>query len=279
LKKKEESQKILGIVINHNWDHPDIGKIIPLLWRDNGIRETYPLYKNSRLNPTAAYFFEKVEHFSDPNYTPSTEDILRARVRTTAVSDQEIYLNGIWNVVLTGGQRSERRKWSGSFDGVFGIIFCVSLFSYDLNLREDPAQNSLVESLYVFQEMVNSPYFTTTPFHLVFTMRDLFLDKILISPISTIFPEYSGEPNDPESVFEWIVGKFLSEIKPTKTTKALHVQVVNTLDIQECHHVIFSKILNPNIYANWPLFEETKLFDGLPKLLTDFRLEKSHDIK
>ena len=85
--------------------------------------------------------FENVTRFSDPNYEPSTQDVLRARSRTTGIDEAEFHFNDIdFRLIDVGGQRSERRKWIRCFDCVTAVIFCISMSEYDQYLREDPSQ-------------------------------------------------------------------------------------------------------------------------------------------
>lgn len=85
--------------------------------------------------------FENVGRFSDPNYEPSTQDVLRARSRTTGIDEAEFHFNDIdFRLIDVGGQRSERRKWIRCFDCVTAVIFCISMSEYDQYLREDPSQ-------------------------------------------------------------------------------------------------------------------------------------------
>lgn len=58
-----------------------------------------------------------------------------------------------------GSQRSERRKWIHSFDDVSAVFFVVALSEFNQVLYEDRKTNRMLESLLVFNEIVNSTYF------------------------------------------------------------------------------------------------------------------------
>lgn len=92
-----------------------------------------------------------------------------------------------------GGQRSERKKWIHCFEGVNAIIFCVALSGYDLVLAEDEEMNRMIESMKLFDSICNSKWFVETSIILFLNKKDLFEEKIVRSPLTICFPEYTGE--------------------------------------------------------------------------------------
>lgn len=94
-----------------------------------------------------------------------------------------------------GGQRSERKKWIHCFEGVTAIIFCVALSGYDLVLAEDEEMNRMIESMKLFDSICNSKWFVATSIILFLNKKDLFEEKIVRSPLTICFPEYSGKPH------------------------------------------------------------------------------------
>lgn len=91
-----------------------------------------------------------------------------------------------------GGQRSERKKWIHCFEGVTAIIFCVALSGYDLVLAEDEEMNRMIESMKLFDSICNSKWFVETSIILFLNKKDLFEEKIIRSPLTICFPEYTG---------------------------------------------------------------------------------------
>ena len=91
-----------------------------------------------------------------------------------------------------GGQRSERRKWIHCFDKVSAVLFVAALSEYDQVLREDDSQNRMKESLLLFDEICNSPWFRTTAFILFLNKMDLFKEKIQRVNLNVCFQDYSG---------------------------------------------------------------------------------------
>ena len=110
-----------------------------------------------------------------------------------------------------GGQRSERKKWIHCFENVTSIIFCVALSEYDQVLLEESSQvhshfsqswdldhiltisqNRMMESLVLFDSVVNSRWFMRTSIILFLNKVDLFRAKLSKSPLEKYFPDYSG---------------------------------------------------------------------------------------
>uniref|UniRef100_A0A914VZD8 Uncharacterized protein n=1 Tax=Plectus sambesii TaxID=2011161 RepID=A0A914VZD8_9BILA len=99
----------------------------------------------------------------------------------------------IARVFDVGGQRSERRKWIHIFDDVNAIIFVCALSEYDQMLMEDDKTNRMHESLTLFTQVSNSELFgAKTAVMLFLNKKDLFAEKIKITPLTKTFPEYTG---------------------------------------------------------------------------------------
>jgi len=165
------------------------------LWNDAGIQKTYEQKdKEFQLNDSANYFFNDIERIGENNFLPTNQDVLRCRVRSTGIDEAEFELEGLeFKMLDVGGQRSERRKWIHCFDCVTAVIFCASLSEYDQVLREDDSQNRMKESILLFDEICNSPWFRDTTFLLFLNKTDLFREKIPRVPLSVCFPDFPGK--------------------------------------------------------------------------------------
>lgn len=190
----------------------EVGQDIKALWQDKGIRNAYD-YRDKiyQLNDSAAYFFDNVERFIDPDYVPTEQDVLRARVRTTGIDEAQFTFEDLsFRMLDVGGQRSERRKWIHCFDSVTAVVFCASLSEYDQSLREEDGQNRMKESLLLFDEICNSPWFKETNFILFLNKTDLFREKITKVDLSVCFPSYTGGCHF-EKASDYIKQKFLEQ--------------------------------------------------------------------
>lgn len=124
-----------------------------------------------------------------------------------------------------GGQRSERKKWIHCFENVTSIIFCVALSEYDQVLLEESSQvrcpdrkpcgeganvchqNRMMESLVLFDSVVNSRWFMRTSIILFLNKVDLFKAKLARSPLGNYFPDYSGG-NDVNRAAKYLLWRF-----------------------------------------------------------------------
>ena len=55
-----------------------------------------------------------------------------------------------------------------------------------------PTKNQMDESMKLFDSICNSRWFRETPVFLFLTKKDLLAEKILHSPLTVCFPDYTG---------------------------------------------------------------------------------------
>ena len=160
-------------------------------------------------------FFQEVLRIGAHSYVPTVDDVLRARAKSTGITDtrfnmgQLSYVSHVFvvptqllclriHMIDVGGQRSERKKWIRCFEGVTSIIFCTALSEYDQVLLEAKEQartcvslvttiywltflyqNRMDESLSLFKAIINSRWFLRTSFILFLNKIDIFEAKLL----------------------------------------------------------------------------------------------------
>jgi len=187
-------------------------------------------------------FFDGIERFSQDNYVPNLDDVLRVRVRSTGIEEAIFQFDNIgFKVVDVGGQRSERRKWIHCFDCVTCVIFCASLNGYDQVLREDRTQNRMHEAILLFDEVANSNCFHKNNIILFLNKEDLFLEKIKKVPLETCFNNYPGG-DDPEVAKDFIKDRF---IERTQSSVFVHfTTAINTKNIDFVIRAVMKTILD-----------------------------------
>lgn len=122
---------------------------------------------NSSLFELIFSYFDNAERFVQEDYTPTEEDCIMARVRTTGIVVTEFDEGPIhFSVVDVAGQRSERKKWIHCFDDVKSLVFVVSLAGYNQVMFEDANHNRMHEALNLFQQIANNSVFANTPIFL-----------------------------------------------------------------------------------------------------------------
>jgi len=171
----------------------EIVRAIESLWHDPIIPSVLDRSSEFYLMDSAAYFFDDVQRIGSPDYVPNEMDVLRARTKTTGISETK-FRSGQLSIHMfdCGGQRSERKKWIHCFEAVTSIIFCVALSEYDQVLLEESGQNRMAESLVLFESVVNSRWFLRTSVILFLNKVDLFRVKLAKVPLEQFFPEYTG---------------------------------------------------------------------------------------
>jgi len=242
----EEVETYKGRVVTE-----DLGHKIGKLWRDRGIWRTFQLRTKFELEDQCKYYFENLDRIARPEYIPTISDVLRVRVKTTGIKEQEFELNKrTFRIVDVGGQRNERSKWIHCFHSVTGVIFVCALNAYDQGLCHE--QNSgdrekgLLFTLDLFEEAVNSPWFYESAIILFLNKRDLYQEKIgatytppsgsnpMKVPLSVCFPDCPVHDQDPYTQgIEYIRNEFLKRVHG----KNIHIHVTCATDTTNVHKV------------------------------------------
>ncbi len=193
-----------------------------------------------------AHFMDKAISLSAASYLPTVEDVLRVRKETSAVEEEEYWIeHALFQVVDVGGQRTERRKWVGHFDGVSAVVFVVSLAEYDQTLEEDSSVNRLIESLEVFSEVANSRWFDRSALVLMLNKKDVFAQKIATVDLRSEgdkgaparFLDYTGGCNQAKAL-EYILGRFTEIVAAASPDRQLHHHVTCATDTKALKAVI-----------------------------------------
>jgi guanine nucleotide-binding protein G(i) subunit alpha len=174
----------------------ELAKHITSLWKDSGIQQTYSMRAKYQLTDSAPYFFGKMDVIKQDDYIPTKDDVLRSRVRTTGIVENEFNIDGNqFKMFDVGGQRNERKKWIHCFEKVTAVLFVAAISEYDQVLYEDENTNRMVEALNLFEEICNSRWFRETAMILFLNKRDLFMEKIERVPLTVCFSDYEEDLN------------------------------------------------------------------------------------
>ncbi|XP_029353730.1 guanine nucleotide-binding protein subunit alpha-12a isoform X2 [Echeneis naucrates] len=202
------------------------------LWADTGIQEAYARRSEFQLN-----------------YIPSKQDILFARKATKGIVEHDFVIKKIpFKMVDVGGQRSQRQKWFQCFDGITSILFMVSSSEYDQVLMEDRRTNRLVESMNIFETIVNNKLFLNVSIILFLNKTDLLVDKIRTADIRKNFPDFRGDPRRLEDVQAFLVQSF-SRKRRNRGKPLFHhfTTAVDTENIRFVFHAVKDTILQENL--------------------------------
>ena len=169
--------------------------------------------KRSAINIIDAHkeYLNDIPRLASPEYRPTTQDVLIARVKTTQVAMEKYRIDGAdYEIYDVGGQRSERRKWIECFDSITAVIFIAALSEYDQTLAEAKRTNRMVEALELFRSVCNNRAFSNTSIMLFLNKKDIFAEKILYSDIAAQRPfcDYAGPKKDYEHGVRYFIQKF-----------------------------------------------------------------------
>jgi len=193
-----ESQPSFDYCVNkkHEQEYDDVFfSHVSRLWKDPGVQECYDRSHEYQLIDCAKYFLDKVDDVRNPDYAPSSQDMLRCRVLTQGIFETRFTIEKVnFHMFDVGGQRDERRKWIQCFNDVTAIIFVVASSSYNMMLREDNSQNRLEEAVHLFQTIWNNRWLKTISVILFLNKQDLLREKILLgkSKLEDYFEDYKG---------------------------------------------------------------------------------------
>lgn len=219
------------------------------LWADTGIQEAYTRRSEFQLSESVKYFLDNLDRIGQLNYIPSKQDILFARKATKGIVEHDFIIKKIpFKMVDVGGQRSQRQKWFQCFDGITSILFMVSSSEYDQVLMEDRRTNRLVESMNIFETIVNNKLFLNVSIILFLNKTDLLVEKIRTVDIRKNFPEFRGDPRRLEDVQAFLVQSF-SRKRRNRGKPLFHhfTTAIDTENIRFVFHAVKDTILQENL--------------------------------
>lgn len=184
---------------------PEHANLYKKLWADSGFQAIYKLRSEYQLSDSTKYFFGRLDAISDPGYIADKDDVLRAREATTGIHEFTFDLDQAeFRMLDVGGQRSERRKWIHCFEHITSVIFIVACSEYDQMLIEEREMNRMVESVALFEQIINYYWFKHTSFILFLNKRDILEEKLQTSHLNKYFPDYKGPQQDVDSGMKFI---------------------------------------------------------------------------
>jgi GTPase SAR1 family protein len=215
----------------------ETAQMIVKLWELKQIKGTYEKRFDLNLHvPTNAYYyFENVIRFSTPDFIPTFDDMMMAKLKTTGVQEIAFQNQGSDFVLVdVGGQRSERRKWLHCLDDVLAIIYISAMDDFYSMLEEDGTTNRLQESLELFSTVTSSSYFSDKGWILFLNKKDLFAEKIKKRPLNKYFSNITVEDGkNYEKSSNYILELYRKSFKG----KTLQHHFTCALDTDQCEHV------------------------------------------
>ena len=171
------------------------------LWTNPTVQQLLAL-RRTRLEDSAGFFLNDIDRVASRDYTPSDDDIVRARLRTMGVQEYRFFFEKgseagtEWLMYDVGGTRSLRQAWTPYFDDVNAIIFLAPISCFDEKLAEDHRVNRLEDSFLLWRAICSSKLLAQTQLVLFLNKCDI-LDKKLRSGIQVrdFVPSYGDRSN------------------------------------------------------------------------------------
>ena len=130
-------------------------------------------------------------------------------------------------------------------------MFIAAVSEFDQTLEEDGFTNSLDESLQLFETILASDFFASTPIILFLNKKDVLEEKLRAGiKISVYFPDYIGPEADYFAVMGFIADQFAIRNKD-KEDRPLYVHQTCATDTQNIR-VVFSvveQLILDNIFS------------------------------
>jgi len=240
----DEHQEIItelsGEMLYDNVKTPILYPKLLALWEDKGIQEvarTFISQLSLDLVDTAPYWLDNYKRILANDFSPTVEDIIKCRTKTTGIADLLFEMDGVeFRLIDVGGQRSERKKWISCFQNLTAILFVVALSEFDQKLREDSDVNRMHESMKLFRGVVANEALHHVHMILFFNKDDIFKKKIQTSKLRDTFPEYDGPEGDYNAAYDFIKNKFTS--MNTNPDRTIHTQITVATDIENIRSVM-----------------------------------------
>ncbi|KAI0775645.1 G-protein alpha subunit [Trametes elegans] len=180
-------------------------------WENTAIRRALE-QEGMDLHHHARYFVEQARRVADIKYTPSTDDILRARIRTVGVEEYRMTMETAaekgseWVFYDVGGQRSQRASWASYFEDVNAMIFLCPMSGFNQRLSEDKSVNRLYDSMTLWEGVCRNKLLANATFILLLNKADVLRAKLKAGvQFSDYVMNYDrDQPNTVESVAHYL---------------------------------------------------------------------------
>jgi len=146
----------------------------------------------------SGYFLDHIREITKPGFVPEFDSIIRTPPPVaTGIAELSFSSDvGHFTIFDVSGQRNKTSKWIQCFGGISCLFFITSLSFYDEYLESDPTVNRLLESLEVFEDLVNGNWASKSGIVVFLNRLDIFREKLKENPFTLCFPNYTGESAD-----------------------------------------------------------------------------------
>lgn len=186
----------------------EMSAAIQTIWKEAQSRENSD--KLTWRSSADKHFANSSDRILNQNYTPTDEDILYCRSKTTGIYETRLVHGGTaYHFFDLGCTNAEQKNWIRTLGNANAVIFTCDVSCYDAVLNEDDTLNGISQQLDLFESIANSEWSTNSQIIVLFTKEDtLTPGKLLTSPFQAIFPHYDGNPEIIEDAVDSLVARF-----------------------------------------------------------------------
>ncbi|KAF5372768.1 hypothetical protein D9615_010140 [Tricholomella constricta] len=217
--------------IKELWSHPTVEGLI--------------VRRKLKLDEWSEFFLRHISRVAAPDYTPTTDDILHARIQTMGVAEHvfDVNIHGksvSWHLFDVGGARGQRHSWVPYFDDANAIIFVAPVSAFDQYLEEDPRTNRIDDSLQLFTQICSNALLKSVHLVLFLNKTDLLKAKLdtglRVRKYITSFGERS---NDYETVVQYFRAHFLQvHRRNNENRRVLYTHFTSVVDTKATQRII-----------------------------------------
>lgn len=161
-------------------------------------------------------------------------DILRVRIPNESVVEHVFEVEGsIFRFYDVAGQKDKRQRWVPYFSSkLSALIYIVSVASYDRVLDEDKSVNRYIDSLVLFESIMQHPLLSGISTIVLLNKIDLFYIKCKTVSFKDFIHQYSST-NSPEDIIKFIAQDFVKKNREKERQLVVHVTTATDIKLMK----------------------------------------------
>lgn len=243
----------------------------------------------SALDHSTIYFLTQIQTITDPDYVPTLADVLNLpskyeyiwneKLQETSLSMENVTMQFIG---CCGDFQSQKKEWIPKFKDMNAVVFVVDLCSYDKILPPSPNNiklmkcvyffnlvgtgrsiyTKLMETLFLFDAVVNCRSYRDTTIFLFFTGFEKLKSSLGRSPLSDHFPDFKGDSNT-DAAYDYILRLFSRLNKARLSVRPEIISLKNSTDFDlDSLLTILSENISPDLKDSHCQSVQQKTFDS-----------------
>ncbi|KAL0955045.1 hypothetical protein HGRIS_003963 [Hohenbuehelia grisea] len=217
---------------------------IKTLWEHQTVKALISRRK-LKLDEWSEFFLSHISRIAAPDYIPTVDDILHARIQTMGVAEHifDVTIHGkavAWHLYDVGGARGQRHTWVPYFDDANAIIFVAPVSAFDQYLEEDPRTNRIDDSLQLFTQICSNALLKSVHLVLFLNKTDLLKHKLDAGlKVRKYITSFGERSNDYETVVQYFRAHFLQvHRRNNENRRVLYTHFTNVVDTKATQRII-----------------------------------------